>query len=77
MGKEILANGNLHIYDVLWDFFKPEGVIIHVEKDVFVHYKDDDFIYPKTDTFLDLEKEFKGRDVKDIIVYSPKFKSNQ
>jgi hypothetical protein len=73
----MLISGNLHIYDVLWDFFKPEGIVIHVEKELFVYRKDDDFIYPQTDTFLDLEKEFEGRDVKDIIVYSPKFKQNQ
>ena len=70
--EEILINGNLHIYDVLLEQFKPEGVIIHVEGDVFIHQKEDDFIYPATDTFI--ENVFKKYDVKDIIAYSTKFK---
>ena len=75
MDKEILVNGNLHIYDALWNDFKPEGVIIHVEGDLFVHRKEDDFIYPASDTFI--ENIFEKHDVKDIIVYSAKFKENQ
>jgi len=75
MENEILVSGNLHIYDALWTDFKPEGVIIHVEDDVFVHRKEDDFIYPASDTFM--ENLFEDHDVKDIIYRSPKFKSNQ
>jgi hypothetical protein len=73
--EEILINGNLHIYDALWTDFKPKGIIIHVKGDVFVHQKEDDFIYPKTDTFI--ENLFEKYDVKDIILYSAKFKENQ
>jgi len=73
--KEILVSGNLHIYDVPWSAFKEEGVIVHVEGDVFVHQKEDDFIYPVTDTFM--ENLFEDHDVKDIIGYSAKFKQNQ
>ena len=70
--EEILVNGNLHIYDALWSDFKPEGIIVHVEKELFVHRKEDDFIYPTTDRFI--ENLFEEYDVKDIIAYSPKFK---
>ena len=70
--EEILVNGNLHIYDALWSDFKPEGIIVHVEGDLFVHRKEDDFIYPTTDRFI--ENLFEEYDVKDIIAYSPKFK---
>jgi hypothetical protein len=73
--KEFLVNGNLHIYDVLWSAFKPEGIIVHVEGDLFVHRKEDDFIYPATDKFM--ENLFEEYDVKDIIAYSGKFKENQ
>ncbi len=73
--EDLLIKGNLHIYDVPWDAFKPEGIEVHVEGDVFVHRKEDDFIYPATDTFL--ENLFEEHDVKDIIYYSPKFKKNQ
>jgi hypothetical protein len=75
--KDLLVKGNLHIYNVPWSFFKPEGLIIYVEGDVFVHQKEDDFIYPKTDTFIDLEERFMKQNVRDIIAYSPKFKSNR
>jgi len=71
MEKEILVKGNLHIYDALWNQFKPEGTTIHVEGDVFIHQKEDDFIYPATDTFI--EDVFEKYDVKDIIAYSAKF----
>ena len=73
--EDILINGNLHIYDVLLNQFKPEGTTIHVEGDVFIHQKEDDFIYPKTDTFI--ENLFEKYDVMDIIAYSAKFKENQ
>jgi len=73
--EEILVNGNLHIYNVLWNQFKPEGIIVHVEGDLFVHEKGDNFIYPTTDRFI--ENLFEEHDVKDIIAYSPKFKKNQ
>ena len=73
--KEILISGNLHIYNALWTDFKADGVVVHVEGDVFVHQEDDDFTYPKTDTFI--ENLFEKYDVKDIIYRSPKFKSNQ
>jgi len=75
MEKEILIDGNLHIYDALWSQFKPEGTTIHVEEDVFIHRNEDDFIYPATDTFI--EDVFEKYDVKDIIAYSAKFKKNQ
>ncbi len=75
MKKEILIDGNLHIYDVLWSQLKPEGVVVHVEEDLFIHRKEDDFIYPATDTFM--ENLFEDYDVKDIITYSTKFKTNQ
>ena len=70
MEKEIFIKGNLHIYDALWNDFKSEGVIIHVEKDVFIHKKEDDFIYPQSDTFI--EDIFNKYDVKDIIAFSIK-----
>lgn len=70
MGKDIFVKGNLHIYDFSLDLFNPEGVIIHVEKDVFIHRKEDDFTYPETDTFI--ENIFAKQDVKDIIAYSTK-----
>ena len=75
MEKELLVSGNLHIYDALWNDFKPEGTTIHVEGDVFIHRKEDDFIYPKTDRFI--ENLFEEYDVKDIIAYSVKFKENE
>ena len=73
--EDILINGNLHIYDALWTDFKPEGVVIHVEGDLFVHQKEEDFIYPASDKFI--ENLFEKHDVKDIITMSPKFKTNQ
>ena len=75
MEKEILVKGNLHIYDALWSQFKEEGVIIHVEGDVFIHRKEDDFTYPASDKFM--ENLFEEYDVVDIIAYSAKFKTNQ
>ena len=75
MEKEILVNGNLHIYDVLLNQFKPEGTTIHVEGDVFIHQKEDDFIYPSSDKFI--ENIFDKYDIKNIIAYSTKFKENQ
>lgn len=73
--KEILVSGNLHIYDVPFTTFKPDGIYVYVEGDVFVHNKEDDFIYPATDTFM--ENLFEEHDVKDIIYFSPKFEKNQ
>ncbi len=73
--EEILVSGNLHIYDVPWSSFKPEGIIVHVEKNVIIHQKEDDFIYPATDNFI--ENLFEDNNVEDIIYYSKKFKSNQ
>lgn len=77
METEILINGNLHIYDVPWSVFNPdgEGVMVHVEGDLFVHRKEDDFIYPASDRFM--ENLFENHEIQDIILYSPKFKSNQ
>ena len=75
MEENILVKGNLHIYDVLLNQFKPEGTTIHVEGDVFIHRKEDDFIYPSSDKFI--ENIFDKYDIKDIIAYSAKFKENQ
>jgi len=73
--KELLIKGNLHIYDVLLEQFKPDGIEVHVEGDVFFHQKEDDFIYPSSDKFID--NIFDKYNIKDIIAYSAKFKENQ
>lgn len=73
--EDLLIKGNLHIYDALWNSFKPDGILIHVEKDVFIHRKEADFIYPQTDMFI--EDVFEKYNVRDIIAYSKKFESNQ